>query len=186
MPTPQCWRACPRRPVDKRALANALPLAVFAVEHRVAQTGHVPSHTRREVEEAGVEAYASRDIGARCLTPAGRTREEQARRHVTDRQRASEVLGLLCAVRGAGECASNAIELTVHRVGETGSDADAVELTGVAAFHVPVVVFAERSAHREAGNRRRAVLDVLVAGIQPVIARGPWKNVFQTALVLLE
>src|SRR5690606_33334710 len=86
---------------DDAILRRTLPLAVLTVQHRVADPEVVPCNTTRQVEEPRAEVAANRIIVHVAITSG--TREEQARRHVTDRQRAGKLAHVLIAVRRADE-----------------------------------------------------------------------------------
>src|SRR5690606_4155622 len=119
-----------RRGIDELVLGGALPLAVLAVHDRITDPEEVPSKTTRQVEEAGAEVAANR-IGIHVAVTRG-TREEQARRHVTDRQRAGKLAHFLVAVRRADERAVFVVKLRPDGVADGAGNADTVELTGIA------------------------------------------------------
>src|SRR5690606_20171324 len=142
---------------------------VLAVHHRVADPEVVPRDTTRQVEEAGAEVAANR-IGIHVAVTRG-TREEQARPHVPDRLRAGELAHILVAVRRADERAGIGVILRPDGIADGAGNADTFELTGISHRCIPVVILAVRRTKREAGDRRRTVLDVLLALVQPVAAR---------------
>src|SRR5690606_23210 len=159
------WRAR----INIHVLTGALPLAVLAVQHCIADPEEVPCDATRQIEEACTEVAANIIIVDVAVTRGAG--EEQARRHMTDRQRADKLAHILVAVRRAEEVAGRAIILRPDRVADGAGNADTIELTGIAQCRIPVVVLTPRSAECEAGDRRRAILDMILALVQPVTAR---------------